>query len=419
MAERHEVITHPEAFRAGAAFVDITPSKPLPLAGYRNRHGPYTHVADRLEANAVVLRQNDGFIVFVGCDLLFVGRALRQRLEALLSDIPPERLFISATHTHFAPATDAPMLMLGRVSPEYVERVAQQIAAMVRSLLQAALPAVTVHQRLGSANSAIHRRLPVERLRLRLPPWGTRWEMRPNEDVAIDNRIHVVSIEDGNGQPIAICWSYACHPVSYPDKMHISADFPGVVREAIRARLGNVPVLFWQGFAGDVRPRALAVSALPSFGPFTTTQWGEWSKGVAASVLSAMEAPARTIAGRIAVARRQIPLPELGLRGGDRGVTIHEVALGDSLDVFGISAEPVNAYVGMLEAARPGTTVIAVGCIDDVPCYLPTNEMVAQGGYEVTGFRRQFGVSGRFRRDIEARVQREFEPMSVRGSLIV
>ena len=406
------MIGHPDTFHAGAASIDITPSEPLPLAGYGDRRGFYTQVADRLEANAVVLRQNDALVVFISCDLLFVGRSLRQRLESLLDDlVPAERLFISATHTHFAPATVAAMPKLGRVSPEYVEKVALDISVMVRSLLQAAPPEAALHHRLGTAHAAIHRRLPVVGRRFGFPPWGPRWEARPNEHVAIDNRIRLLSIEDTAGKPIAVCWSYACHPVGYPYKTHISADFPGVVRKAIRTRLGNVPVLFWQGFAGDVRPRSFAVSELPTFGPFTAEQWREWSSGLAARVLVALEAPGQALAGRIAVTRRQIPLSELGLSSGDRNITIHEVRLGDSLELFGISAEPVNAYVGKLEAARPGIAVIPVSCIDDVPCYLPTDEMVAQGGYEVTGFRKLFGVSGRFRRHVDARIEREFEPV--------
>jgi hypothetical protein len=410
--ERHEMPTSPRVFNVGAASVDITPTVPLPLAGYGDRAGPYTRVADRLEANIAVFRQSETVVVFVSCDLLFVGPSLRGRLEALLADlVAAESLFVSATHTHFAPATNLAIPRLGQASHEYVEKVALDISAMVRSLLATASPMAVVEQRSGYANSAIHRRLPVTRLRFSFPPWGRRWEMRPNEAVAVDNRIRVLTIETTDGRPVAVCWSYACHPVCYPDKTHVSADFPGVVREAIRTRLGNIPVLFWQGFSGDVRPRSLAASELPAFGAFTTEQWRGWSEGLAASVLEAMQASGETLAGRLAVGRRQLALTELGLNGGNRNITIHEVRLGDSLEVFGISAEPVNAYVAKLEAARPGSTVIPVGCIDDVICYLPTDEMVVQGGYEVTGFRKLFGVSGRFRRGIEARIEREFQPI--------
>lgn len=407
---------HLHPFNAGAASVDITPAVPLPLAGYGDRHGPFAQVADRLEANVLLLRQDDAFVVFVSCDLLFVGQLLRQRLEALLPEIPAEQLFISATHTHFAPATVTSMPVLGRASPEYIEQIAQKISAAVQSLLQLMLPAVSVELRQGQAHAGIHRRLPIVRWRPGWPPRAARWEMRPNEDVAIDARLRILSITDTHDRLLALCWSYACHPVCYPNKTHLSADFPGVVRQAIRARFGDVPVLFWQGFAGDIRPRAIVASDPPSFGPFTSAQWHEWSNGLAENVLAAIEKPGQVVAGRIAAARRQIPLPELGLNSGNRSISIHEVRLGDSLDLFGIAAEPVNAYAAKLEVARPQTTVVAVGCIDDVPCYLPTDEMVAQGGYEVTGFRRLFGVSGRFRRGIEARIVREFERRPLRAS---
>jgi hypothetical protein len=37
-----------------------------------------------------------------------------------------------------------------------------------------------------------------------------------------------------------------------------------------------------------------------------------------------------------------------------------------------------------------------VGCLDDVYGYLPTDEQVRRGGYEVDGFRAAFGLKGRF-----------------------
>lgn len=403
---------------AAGAFADITPAELLPLAGYSDRSINAAQVADRLEADAVVLRQDATLLVFVSCDLLFVGRPLRSRLEELLADcVSPGSLFVSATHTHFAPATNPTMPRLGRASSTYVETVATTISSLVRGLINSTPQAVNILYKAGRADHAIHRRLPVAGPRLGLPPLGYRWEMRPNRDVSIDERIRVLSLGDDEGRPIAICWSYACHPVCFPERMQVSADFPGVVRKAVRARFGNIPVLFWQGFAGDVRPRAVGIPKetvagrreLPEFVPFTSEQWKHWTTGLSACVLSALQTAGQKTEGKIGASRRQFPVSELGLRCRSRNISVHEVRLGDNLELFGISAELVNGYVARLESIRTGTTIIPVGCIDDVSCYVPTDEMVGQGGYEVAGFRRLFGVSGRFRNDVCAVIDRQFE----------
>jgi hypothetical protein len=406
-----------DRFHAKAISIDITPAEPLPLAGYTNRPEYVTEIADRLEANALVLRHNDTKIVIVSCDLLYIGYLLRRRLEELLNDcVPASCLFTTASHTHFAPATDLNLPKLGRASLDYVERVAIAISSRVRRLVHAPTEPVSLHYKVGRALHAIHRRLPVIRLRLALSPWAPQWEMRPNEQIYVDQRIHVLTVENSVGQPLAIFWSYACHPVCFPRRLSISADFPGVVRRTVRERFGRIPVLFSQGFSGDVRPRAIAPEkkqllgrrSPQAFGPFTSEAWEDWSDGLSGCVLSVLATSGTQLQGALITRRRSIPTSALGLDCGGRAISIHEIKFGNHFDIFGISAEPVNAYVRMLEAARPGSTVIPVGCIDGVPCYLPTDEMIKQGGYEAIRFRRPFGVSGHFRKDLCAFLQTHF-----------
>ena len=115
---------------------------------------------------------------------------------------------------------------------------------------------------------------------------------------------------------------------------------------------------------------------------------------------------ARTVTGDIRSKRWRVRLRELGPDSGGRDLTIQEVAVGDSLHIFGISAEVSSGYVRELAQARARATVIPVGCIDGVPGYLPTSEMVPQGGYEAKGFMKLFRVRGRYRRDVSDRVRR-------------
>jgi hypothetical protein len=44
--------------------------------------------------------------------------------------------------------------------------------------------------------------------------------------------------------------------------------------------------------------------------------------------------------------------------------------------------------------------LLTAGCLDQPRCYLPSNKMIEEGGYEVTGFRRPFGFSATFRRGL-------------------
>src|SRR4051794_16284822 len=79
---------HASTFAAG--FVDITPTRPLPLAGYGARMDVCEGIADRLEANVVVMQDVEAPIIVVSFDLLYVGDLLRGQLEQALPEVPAE-----------------------------------------------------------------------------------------------------------------------------------------------------------------------------------------------------------------------------------------------------------------------------------------------------------------------------------------
>ena len=68
----------------------------------------------------------------------------------------------------------------------------------------------------------------------------------------------------------------------------------------------------------------------------------------------------------------------------DRLMHFHLVTLGEQFAIAGISAEPVVEYVPLLRAIFSGKTVIPVGYTDGICGYLPTSEMLVEGGMEVT-----------------------------------
>jgi hypothetical protein len=61
-----------------------------------------------------------------------------------------------------------------------------------------------------------------------------------------------------------------------------------------------------------------------------------------------------------------------------------------------ISAEVCWEWAELVQRAFPGKTIWPVGYIDRVFGYLPTQAMLPEGGYEITGFQRSFGITGEF-----------------------
>src|SRR6202040_2156784 len=64
--------------------------------------------------------------------------------------------------------------------------------------------------------------------------------------------------------------------------------------------------------------------------------------------------------------------------------------------IGGINAEPVVKYRRLLEQVLCGKPLLTAGCIDQPICYLPTDKMIPERGYEVEGFRTLFDFDARF-----------------------
>lgn len=96
--------------RAGAAIHDITPVEwPLHLRGSFVPK-PTDSAHDPLHSRAIVLDDGKTRIALVVVDSCMVGRDVLDRAKAIASEktgIPPERMMISATHTHSAPFANA------------------------------------------------------------------------------------------------------------------------------------------------------------------------------------------------------------------------------------------------------------------------------------------------------------------------
>lgn len=401
-------------FAIATGSVDITPTVRVPLASYRGlRKAMFDTVADRLEANVLVLHAGgESPVVFVSADLLYVGAYICNRIFGALGDrVPRDRILMAASHTHFAPATEESLPGLGSVAQDYLEFAATSIVELVNRLLDVPpVPAVCRYHE-GPAHHSVNRRRSRFRISRQYPYIGFHTDISPNEDGPRDDLIRVLTLAEPGGRICAICWSYACHPNALPLIDSVSAEYPGRVRQVLRRRFGPIPVLFWQGFSGNINPyrmikdSATESDARPKLAPPTLSQWESWAGSLSQAVQLAVSSPGTPIGGPVVSQMRSMELSELGLRS-DKQLVHRQISFGGDLVICGFSAEVAVEYVGRLHAILPSAKVIPVSCTDSVFGYLPVDEMIGGGGYEVRGFLRRFGLSGRFRPDVCAVVER-------------
>jgi hypothetical protein len=409
-----------QKFLISSGSVDITPRRPVMLGGFNKRTAPFTSVASRLEANVLIIRGASSSVTVVSTDLLYPGETLRDQLIKNLGLADrSEELFLCASHTHSAPMTAPSIPHLGIADDEYVHFVATQITALIKSIEHQGEPCVCTYH-LGSADHSMNRRL--VRSRLTRSGFARSSGFGPNPNGDRDESVRILQFVRSNGKPSAVIWNYACHPTDFPGFLQVSAEYPGIVRSRLRSELGNIPVLFLQGFSGDVRPpfsgRSAGIAGFarrvlvgPQFRQPLGREWEEWSSSLAESIASFARSSGRTLdIDSLMLKRVEVPESDFAAGGrGDKSLIWHLIDCG-GFRIVGINAEPVVKYRRLLEESfSGGEPLLTVGCLDQPICYLPSDSMIPEQGYEVEGFRSLFSFDARFQNRLQDSVIRRLK----------
>lgn len=216
-------------FRAGAAKVDITPSR---AALPKNFEG----VNDPIFARVAVLDDGSSRAALISVDAGAIPdeiwSAVTQGAQKELG-IAPERLMITATHTHSVPFRMDPT-MSGKIMTALREAAAK-------------LQPARIAYGQGVSYINVNRNI--------IDPKTHRWWEGPNYEGPSDKTVAVVRIENTAGQPIAIYYNYAVHAVINGQLDQVSGDIPGATSRYIEDSLDNRAVALWsEGAAGDQNP---------------------------------------------------------------------------------------------------------------------------------------------------------------------
>ncbi len=235
-------------FRAGVATVDISPTEfPRIIAG-GFLEGRGEKLADKLFVRSFVLDDGKMKIAFAIVDTCMMEQSLIDEAKGIASkkcSIPVNRMMVSATHTHSAPAA---MSCLGtRKDTVYAKFLTPKIAEAIVAANAALQPARIGW---GSFDDWEHTH---NRRWIRLPgkevvdPFGQptgRANMHPgylSKDVVgpsgpVDPQLSVIALQTLDGKPLGVLANYSQH---YFGSGPVSADYFGLFCKHLATKLGQ------------------------------------------------------------------------------------------------------------------------------------------------------------------------------------
>jgi hypothetical protein len=233
--------------RAGAYAIDVSPGTFPVLINGGFLQATAAKVNDRLQARCLVLDDGKTRLAIVVVDSCMMPRDLLDRAKSLACErtgIPTERMLISATHTHSAPAA---MGALGcPADPAYVGLLPGRIAEGIERANAALAPARVGWAAIDDDRHTFCRRWIRRPDRMIDDPFGNRTvraHMHPgymNPDAIapsgpVDPALTLLSIQTTEGKPVAVLANYSQH---YYGASPVSADYFGRFATALGRRIG-------------------------------------------------------------------------------------------------------------------------------------------------------------------------------------
>ena len=200
--------------RIGFSKSNITPPEGIVLGGYAG-YRPCSGVHDPLFCKAVVLEQSGVRYCLIALDLLCVDEALQRRIAQKVAPlgIAPQRLIVSAIHTHAAPQG----VIAGEGALSTVNCSAEEHSPQFLSYMEH-----VVSEAESTCRAAVEHLEPflIRAVKGSTPPVGS----ERHTGAAPGGSLTVIQCRTESGKLLTL-YNFPCHPtVLGPDNLLVSAD---------------------------------------------------------------------------------------------------------------------------------------------------------------------------------------------------
>lgn len=385
-----------EPWQAGFGKVVITPDEPTAMSGYAGRTAAAKGKIHDLYARAAALRDPAGkTMVMVATDLIGVPATMahivctevEKRHKLSRADI-----MLTCSHTHCGPALDDDLTSMLFLPPEEFAKIKKYQPVLNAKLIDVIGQAIAdlkpsqLATGIGKAEFASHRRAPI----------GTG---------PFDHEVPVLRVLDQDGKTLrGVLFGYACHNTTMGFDMYCG-DYAGFAQLYLEDHHPGAVALFHLGCGGDQNPlprrkleicekygRMLGVAVDEVIDRSLPPVAGSFKTGLQRIDLPFAKVPtAADLEAKLATGNKyEQALAQKLLTKLKAGETLPATypypvqiwQLGDGVTWVALGGEITVEYsLRIKEHLGQGRTWVT-GYANDVMCYIPSEKILAEGGYE-------------------------------------
>ncbi|MEX2641382.1 MAG: neutral/alkaline non-lysosomal ceramidase N-terminal domain-containing protein [Balneolales bacterium] len=417
-------------WKAGVSKVIITPEEPMWMGGYSARDRESEGKRHELWTKALAFEDAEGKrAVLITADIRNFPKDISDRIRDRIEEeynLSRDQVLLNGSHTHSGPLVNSYINIthnIARLNREQKERVEQYTAGLedtivnlVGEALESMEPA-TLYAENGVARFAVNRR--------------NNHASTINEVTQLagpsDHAVPVIKVLDGSGEVMAITFGYACHPSVLFD-YKFSGDYVGYAQLELEKVYPEATALFFQGAGGDQ-------GTIPRRSVGYARQYGQ---ELAVAVRRVLSEDMRQLPSQLSTAYSEVDIAlstppsyeelirlEEELSGNrkrwatrlreqlDRGESIQTShpypvqvwQIGDQTMV-NLGGELVVEYAINIKRIF-GQDTFVLGYSNDVMSYIPTVEVLREGGYEGSASQLVRGMPSDWSASIETTILAE------------
>lgn len=373
-------------YRGSYLQFDITPNvsreNPAYLQGMACGLRAATAVAVPLSLELCMLEDsNYTKLIIVTADIIGFDKSVVEevRERAAQWGIGPEAIIMNASHTHYAPGTLSHMpKVMGPFYELYSRQILQIIVSnfekLYKNLEPCEISVSKAETQIGVNRRAIKKKKVC---------------FAPNAEGAYINDTSLIRVDLKTSRKRILWIAHGCHPTGMGADNRISSDFPGIMKYELKRKRVADGVMFFQG-AGGSSKEAIITNGRWKFCD-NINEVRQNGMILARSVEDALKKRLQTVNGTFFCKSQRMHLPLVTSESGEVSVDtiqtmpvdIQIVCLGDNVKILTFPMELVAELA--LKIKRDigfSDNDCVLGYTNGLLGYLPTDAMLAAGGYE-------------------------------------